>query len=54
MKPKVYELIEGFIVTRNPKERTYTIYSPSGEFLSTVDDGEVMAEIRELKLERAG
>lgn len=51
--PKKYEKIGDFIVTRNSKERTYSIYNLKGEFLSTVDDGELMAEIRELENERA-
>ena len=49
MLPKKYDIIDGFIITWNPKERTYTIYTKSGEFLSTVNDGELKSEIDELK-----
>lgn len=47
--PKKYEIFDGFLVTWNPKERTYTIYTKSGKFLSTVNDGELKSEINELK-----
>lgn len=49
-KPVEYELIDGFIVTRNHTDRTWTIYTRNKDFLSTVDDGELSSEIRELKL----
>ena len=51
--PKEYFHCGNYIVTTNKKERTYTIYTVYGEFLSTVNDGELMQEIRELDLERA-
>ena len=49
--PVKYETVDGFIVTRNYLDRTWTIYTKNKEFLSTVDDGELSSELRELKLE---
>ena len=49
--PKKYEIYGNYLITWNPKERTYTIYSKDGEFLSTVDDGELKAEINRLEKE---
>lgn len=50
--PKKFRWVNGYIVTENTKERTYSIYSKTGEFLATVNDGEVLNEIRELDRER--
>lgn len=47
--PKKFRWVYGYMVTDNKRERTCTIYNPNGEFLSTVDDGEVMNEIRKLE-----
>ena len=49
--PKMYELVYGYPVTYNAKERTWTIYSPSGDFISTVNDGELLEEIQSIKSE---
>lgn len=49
--PREYKIIYGYVVTENKAERTCTIYSRSGEFLSTVNDGELSTEIRELDRE---
>lgn len=53
-KLKQYEVIDGYFVTENKKERTYSIYTKNGEFLSTVDYGELSAEIALLKKEAEG
>ena len=47
--PKSYIIMQGYKITKNGKERTCTIYSSNGKFLSTVDDGEVEAEIERLE-----
>ena len=52
--PKQYRIIYGYIVTDNLRERTCTIYSSDGRCLSTVNDGEVMAEIRKLEADGIG
>ena len=44
-KPKQYDDYGDFIVTENKKEGTRTIYTKDGEFLSTVNDHELMAEM---------
>ena len=44
-----YETYEGYLITKNLKERTYSIYSQNKEFLSTVNFGELNDEIRELR-----
>ena len=49
--PKQYFRFGNYIVTENKKERTVTIYTKSGKFLSTVDDGELSSECRELDRE---
>ena len=49
--PKEFNYVGNYIVTQNRKERTYTIYTKSGTFLSTVNDGELLSEIRELDIE---
>lgn len=50
--PKKFVWVHGYKVTENTKERTHSIYSSRGEFLATVNDGEVLAEIKELDKER--
>lgn len=47
--PKKYEVFNGYLITHNPRERTYSIYSKNGEFLSTVNDGELSSEIRRIE-----
>ncbi len=49
--PKKYEIIGNYLVTWNPKERTYTIYSKEGKFISTVNDGELKEELDQLEKE---
>lgn len=46
---KKYEIYGRFKVTRNDKERTWSIYTWDGEFLSTVDDGELHSELELLE-----
>ena len=48
---KKYEIFGRFLVTRNDKERTWSIYTREGEFLSTVDDGELSSELELLDAE---
>lgn len=48
---KKYEIFGRFKVTRNEKERTWSVYTMEGEFLSTVDDGELNAELELLETE---
>ena len=48
MMPKQYKILNGYFVTYNARERTYSIYSQRGEFLSTVNDGELNAELNRL------
>ena len=50
--PKKYEIFNGYLITHNPRERTYSIYSKTGKFLSTVNDGELSDEIRDLEEEK--
>lgn len=47
--PKEFRWFYGYKVTENRRERTCTIYTESGEFLSTVNDGELMRELMELE-----
>ena len=49
-----YKIYGHFKVTYNPKERTYTIYTMSNGYLSTVNDGELNSELRELEKELYG
>ena len=51
---KNYNMYRGFKITYNPKERTYTIYSKSNQFLGTVNDGELNSEIDLLEEEGFG
>lgn len=49
---KDYKIERGqFKVTTNKKERTYSIYTLDGEHLSTVNDGELWAELDRLERE---
>lgn len=48
---KNYTIHGSFKVTYNPKERTYTIYTRSGGYLSTVNDGELNSELDKLESE---
>jgi hypothetical protein len=49
--PKKFEVFNGYLVTHNSRERTYTIYNRQGEFLSTVNDGELYSEIEKIENE---
>ena len=51
-KPKQYRIDGEFLITENRKERTHSIYTRDGKFLSTVDDGELHAELDSLRKER--
>ena len=51
---KNFETYGNFRVTYNPKERTYTIYTKGNLYLSTVNDGELNSELRELEKELYG
>lgn len=49
--PKKYKRFGKYIITENLKERTISIYTSDGKFLGTVNDGELLNEIRELEAE---
>lgn len=46
---RLYKKYLGYYITENKKERTVSIYSPRWEFLSTVNEGELNAEIRRIE-----
>lgn len=48
-RPKQYDILGNFCVTKNPKERTFSIYTRDWVFLSTVNEGELYSEIEELE-----
>lgn len=49
--PTEYEIYGDFLVTKNEKERTCGIYSRDKKLLLIVEDGHLMAELRELEKE---
>ena len=49
--PKLYKQFGKYIITENLKERTISIYTEDGKFLSTVNEGELLSELRELEAE---
>lgn len=53
-RPVNYQVFGNYYVTRNHKERTWTIYDKNWRRLSTVDDGELTSELRELEEESTG
>lgn len=50
--PKEFRKIYGYLVTDNKVERTHGIYSVTGELLCIVNEGEILAAIREIESER--
>ncbi len=49
--PNRCEIYGRYYVTKNPREGFCTIYTKEGEFLSIVDDGELMTELERLEHE---
>ena len=47
--PKKFKKYQGYLITENLRERTISIYDSLGGFLSTVNEGELNAEIRRLE-----
>ena len=50
-RPKQYKVEGVFYLTENKRERTFSIYDKNWTFLSTVNEGELNAELAALEKE---